>query len=536
MIGLTLQQREILIYTYYLGYSMEQTANTLGIAPGTVKSRATTPCARCARRCAPGREIVMTRIMPIRRVASSKGQAVNADEIIWRDAVELRDLIRSGEVSAVEAVSAHLDRIEAVNDRINAFVTVRPDEALAEARKPRPGALSGVPITVKDSFDTAGIRTTRGSLLFNDRVPHHDATAVARLRAAGAVILGKTNLPEMSYWTESDNLVAGRSLNPYDPDRTPGGSSGGESAAIAAGMSPLGLGSDVAISLRGPAHDTGIAAIKPTHGRVPVTGHFPRRLLRWWHAGPLARSVRDLKLALSVLEGPDGLDPYATGLTTIPLSGTDCIRVGWNTEAFGPIDPDVSHTVAAAADALATMTSGPRIEATPVELPWLADTDHTRTSAALFGPEIVPYLRDVIGEDTVALHSAVNATLDAPAIGLDRYLAAELAVEELRARFAWWFTQFDVLLAPVSVSPAPLHARSTLTISGHELSARAVMRATVPFNLTGLPAISLPFGATPGGLPIGIQLVSRWGSDHHLLDLAERLERLSPVHGRRPAP
>ncbi|MCX4729024.1 amidase [Streptomyces sp. NBC_01306] len=199
---------------------------------------------------------------------------------------------------------------------MNAFVTVLGEQALHAAARPASGPLGGVPFTVKDSFDTAGVRTTRGSRLFADRVPESDATPVARLRQAGGILLAKTNLPEMSYWTETDNHVAGRSLNPYDPQRTPGGSSGGESAAIASGLSPLGIGSDVAISVRGPAADTGIASIKPTHGRVPMTGHFPAVPRRWWHAGPMAPSVRDLRLALSLMEGPDGADPY----TVVPAA------------------------------------------------------------------------------------------------------------------------------------------------------------------------------------------------------------------------
>lgn len=181
------------------------------------------------------------------------------NEICYRDATGLAELISGRQISAAEVVQAHLDRIEAVNPKVNAVVTVVAEQALAAAHAAdramatgtATGALHGVPFTAKDSLDVAGTVTTRGSSLFRDRVPVSDATAVARLRAAGGIPLAKTNLPEFSYWTETDNLITGRSLNPWDSARTPGGSSGGESAAIAAGMSPLGLGSDVAISVRG---------------------------------------------------------------------------------------------------------------------------------------------------------------------------------------------------------------------------------------------------------------------------------------------
>jgi aspartyl-tRNA(Asn)/glutamyl-tRNA(Gln) amidotransferase subunit A len=184
------------------------------------------------------------------------------------------ELIRDRQVSPVDVVQAHVDRIEAVNPKVNAVVTV------AAAT----GALHGVPFTAKDALDVADVVTTRGSSLLRDRVPARDATAVARLRAAGGIPPPKTNLPEFSYWTETDNLLTGRTLNPWDGDRTPGGSSGDIPAATAAGMSPLGLGSDVAISVRGPAHDTGILALKATRGPIPITGHWPagpRAELTW---------------------------------------------------------------------------------------------------------------------------------------------------------------------------------------------------------------------------------------------------------------
>jgi aspartyl-tRNA(Asn)/glutamyl-tRNA(Gln) amidotransferase subunit A len=204
-------------------------------------------------------------------------------ELIFQDATKLAELIRTKELSPVEVMQAHLDRIAAVNPSVNAIVTV-VDDALDAARAAEAAVLSGaelgplhgVPFTVKDSIDTAGVLTQRGSPIFKGRIPDADATSVARMKSAGGILLAKTNLPEFSYWIESDNLLSGASNNPWDLTRTPGGSSGGESAAIAAGMSPIGLGTDLAISVRGPAAQTGITSMKATHGRVPMTGIWPR--------------------------------------------------------------------------------------------------------------------------------------------------------------------------------------------------------------------------------------------------------------------
>jgi aspartyl-tRNA(Asn)/glutamyl-tRNA(Gln) amidotransferase subunit A len=228
-------------------------------------------------------------------------------ELFFQDATQLASLIRNREVSPVEVMEAHLERIEATNPKLNAIVAVAGDAremAKAAERAVLSGEelspLHGVPFTVKDSIDTAGVLTQRGSPIFRGRIPDTDATSVARLKAAGAVLLAKTNLPEFSYSIESDNLLSGRTNNPWNVDRTPGGSSGGESAAIAAGMSPLGLGTDLAISVRGPAAHTGISALKATHGRVPMTGIFPRAPRRFWHVGPMARSVRISRWRISL--------------------------------------------------------------------------------------------------------------------------------------------------------------------------------------------------------------------------------------------
>jgi aspartyl-tRNA(Asn)/glutamyl-tRNA(Gln) amidotransferase subunit A len=285
-------------------------------------------------------------------------------ELIYSDATKLAELIRTREISPVEVMRAHLDRIEAVNPKVNAIVTIAEaaldsakDAEAAVLRGDELGPLHGVPFTAKDSIDTAKVLTQRGSPIFKGRMPDTDATSVARMKKAGGILLAKTNLPEFSYWIESDNLLTGRTKNPWNLDLTPGGSSGGESAAIAAGMSPLGLGTDLGISLRGPAAHTGIVSLKATHGRVPMTGIWPRVPRRLWHVGPMARSIRDLSLAFSQLDGPDGQDGYSSSV--IPLntgagsSKKRSLRIGWLVEpGFGPIDPEVTAAVQAAAEAL----------------------------------------------------------------------------------------------------------------------------------------------------------------------------------------
>ncbi|MYX37138.1 hypothetical protein GTY85_27615 [Streptomyces sp. SID8377] len=306
-------------------------------------------------------------------------------------------------VSSVEVVQAHLDRIEAANPRINAVVTLA-DGALESARAADEelaaggdaGPLHGVPFTAKDSFDTAGVLTQRGSPIFAGRVPDTDATAVARMKRAGAILLAKTNLPEFSYWVETDNLLTGRANNPWDLDRSPGGSSGGKSAAIAAGMSPLGLATDLSISVRGPAADTGVVALKPTHGRIPMTGIWPRVPRRNWHVGPMARSVRDVALAYALLSGPDGADGYSTAPRAfdagLGASPDRPVRVGRLVDSgLGPTDAEAAATVRAAADAL--RTAGAQVDA--VEIPALERDNPLQLWTKMNVMEVKPAFRHV---------------------------------------------------------------------------------------------------------------------------------------------
>ncbi len=340
----------------------------------------------------------------------------------------------------MEVVTAHLDRIGQVNPKLNAVITLMADEALklaraADAERMRGGQVGpfhGVPFSVKDSLDVAGVPATRGSRLFKDHVPGRDATVVARLRAAGAIPLFKSNLPEFSMSYETDNAIAGASHNPWRLDRTSGGSSGGESAAIAAGLSPLGLGSDVAISLRGPASLTGIAALKPTRSRVPITGHWPAVPDRYWHVGPMARSVADLAAVLAVLAGPDGEDVHVISGAGMPPP-PDPIRVGWVAEPeFSPVAPDVVKAVEDAAEVL----GGQGCAVEHVRLPFLDALDYDHTAAPVLNLEVLPYLRAAAAgrENLLSPGGRKRVAQQMPAEAQVR--EAERVIEQLRASFA----------------------------------------------------------------------------------------------------
>lgn len=465
-------------------------------------------------------------------------------ELIYFDATRLAELIRTREVSPVEVVQVHLDRIDAVDPAVNAIVTVAHD-ALEAAKAAEAavltgqalGPLHGVPFTAKDSIDTAGLATQRGSPIFKGRVPDSDATSVARLKNAGGILLAKTNLPEFSYWIESDNLLSGRSNNPWDLTRTPGGSSGGESAAIAAGMSPLGLGTDLAISVRGPAAQTGIVSLKATHGRVPMTGIWPRAPRRFWHVGPMARSIRDLALAFSELSGPDGLDAFAS--STVPFdagvgrSSERALRVGWMVEpGFGPVDPEVAATVQAAADAL----KGFGILVEPVRIPALERDFALDVFNRLHVMEMKPAFEEATaGRSQDELYKMAKTMLALPDTSMKDYIEAEQAAERLRDGYAEYFRKHDALITHVLPIPAHKHGVDTFTINGHTVDATYLQGATVPLNVTGLPGISMRFGTSKEGLPINVQIVGSWQAESTILHVASLLESISPVRDLRPS-
>ena len=464
-------------------------------------------------------------------------------ELTYSDATKLAELIRTREVSPVEVMKAHLDRIEAVNPKVNAIVTIA-DDALESARSAESavlrgdqlGPLHGVPFTAKDSIDTAHVLTQRGSPIFKGRLPETDATSVARMKKAGGILLAKTNLPEFSYGIESDNLLSGRTNNPWDPTLTPGGSSGGESAAIAAGMSPLGLGTDLAISLRGPAAHTGIVSLKATHGRVPMTGIWPRVPRRFWHVGPMARSIRDLALAFSQLAGSDGLDGYSS--SSVPFdagvggSNRRPLRVGWLVEpGFGPIDDEVAVTVEAAAEALKGF--GHSVE--PVRIPALERDSALDVFLRLHVLEMKPAVEEATaGRSDAEISNMARFMLSLPDTPMKEYIDAEQAAERLKDGYAAYFQKYDVLLTPVLPVPAFEHGQAELLINGQTVNVMGIMSATSPLNVTGLPGVSMRFGTSKKGVPINIQIVGSWQAESTILHVASLLEQISPVRDLHP--
>ena len=472
-----------------------------------------------------------------------------SEDIIYADAATLAQRIRDRELSPVEVTQAHLDRIEAINPKLNALIAF-PEGVIAQAREAEAaamrgefwGPLHGVPFTVKDCVDTAGVVTTRGSRLFENHVPEADATVVTRLKDAGGIFIAKSNMPEFALWWETDNLVYGRTENPWMIGRTPGGSSGGEAAAVASGMSPLGIGSDVGGSIREPANYCGIVGLKATHGRIPLTGHWPEALLRFMHVGPIVRSVGDAALALSIMAGPDGEDHYAL---PVPVPELDAIlseaknpalptglRVAWCPEGpFAPVERQVQDTVASAAAALGEL--GCSVE--PVDLDGWENWPGQQISARIFAAEGNVYLDPIIEGRKDMLALSMQRRLNIPGPSYDEYLEAMEQVEQLRAATVKLFRDFDVLLLPTGPMVAHPHDTRRHEIGGETAPARHALTCTVPFDLTGSPALSVPFGLSDGGLPIGVQIVGRHFEEAAILRVGAALEELHrPRRGRPP--
>jgi len=462
-----------------------------------------------------------------------------SEELTAESATELANLIRSRAVSPVEVVEACLRRIERDNPALNAIVTLAPDiveqargaEAALMSGK-RLGPLHGVPLTVKDTIDTQGLRTTSGSRLLASHVPARDATAVARLKAAGAIILGKTNTPEMAIPYETDNPVFGRTKNPHSRYRTPGGSSGGEAAAIAAGLSPAGIGSDLSGSIRVPAHFCGIVGLKPTIGRVPMDGHTPRAeglLSLGACIGPMARTIADLSLLFKVIADatPSGSGDRATSLEE-GIAVLRGLRVAcYDDDGIAPVTDDTRKAVAAAASVLAN--AGLEVsEATPpgigrgaalwIELFSRAATLQLRESYRgredQAGPVVSPFLRD--REDEADLGGKIARA--------EKVAAAVLERERLREDLRRWMKTTPLILAPVGATPAFEHGAQRVEVNGRSLSVFRAFSYSQTFNVFGLPSVVVPAGRSAEGLPIGVQIVGGPGAEQTVLAAAAVVE------------
>jgi len=436
---------------------------------------------------------------------------------------EIVKAIAEREVSPVEVAQTYLERISRLNPALNSVVTVAPD-VLDRAREAETvmmrgdaaGALHGVPITIKDTIETAGLRTTSGSKVRADFVPTTDPPAVARLKAAGAIILGKTNAAEMAMDYTADNPVFGRTNHPQDPKLTPGGSSGGEAVAIATGMSPGGIGSDLAGSIRIPAHFCGIAGLKPTTRRVPGDGQFPPSTGPYGLGaviGPMARSVGDLRLLFRVLSGGHGSEPLAKG-----------IRVAWYCDdGVVPVTDETSAAVQTAARVLADAGLvaeehlPPHVERGN-EL-WLK----------LFSRASVVQLRQIYAGRENEGGSFVSwrlATADqTPPPSLDEYIAGWMERDRLREELLRWMETTPIIVAPVGSTPAYEHDTLKVTVRGETFGTFRAFTYAQTFNVFDLPVVTVPAGRSVAGLPIGVQIVGRPNAEEMVLAVAEIVEQ-----------
>jgi amidase len=447
----------------------------------------------------------------------------------------MADMVRDRAISPVELVESHLKQIEAQNPRLNAFVRVLHGEARSAAKRAETavmrgnslGLLHGVPVTVKDSFDMAGLPTLCGSRFRMGHKADRDATAVARLRAAGAIILGKTNTPEFLATYETDNFITGRTNNPWNLERTPGGSSGGEGAAIASYCSAGGIGSDGGGSIRIPAHFCGIVGLKPTPGRVPAAGHFPvishpSGLLSV--AGCLARSAEDVRLLFAALAGYDSQDPFSAPVPLLQPPSVSGLRVGVVDQFYKvPVHPEIKVAVHKAAKALWQVM----VPAEPFEPQGLERAPNLWWF--LFGQLSAPITKQMIqGREQDAHWTAtefLKSALEQPAPTVEQLLLNLATRDRMRASLLRQMEEYRVLLMPPCGVTAFPHCSRRWNVGGQEIGMFQAMMPATPFNLLGLPAVVIPFGISSEGLPIGIQLIGRPYEEELILEVAVRLEK-----------
>ena len=446
---------------------------------------------------------------------------------------DVSESIRSKKLSPVEIVAAHLERITAVQPKLNSFVHLDAEAARAQARRAEDavqrgralGPLLGVPVTLKSCIDVAGWPCPAGSLSRKDYVAAADSTLASRLRAAGAIVLGNTNTPEYLMAYETDNLVSGKTSNPWNLSHSAGGSSGGEAAAIASGCSVGGVGSDGGGSIRVPAHFCGICGLKPTPGRIPATGHFPEGVgaFSWIGVvGPMARTIADVRALFEVMAGPDPGDALSAPvpLRTVNDAQLKGLRVGvLESNALGKVDAETHAALQKAANDLAAqgfVVEPMRLEGLEraIELWWF-----------FFGPVIAHLFKPSVAGHKDKLSRIFREYMqfaEAP-VTLDALLSACAERDLLRAKILRQMRDVPILLSPVSTTTAFRHGEGTWR-PGAKQCYRDTMRFSQWLNLTGFPGASVPVSVSAAGLPIGVQIIGRPHEEELVLAVAERIE------------
>jgi amidase len=460
------------------------------------------------------------------------------EDLTAKSATNLAALIRRRKVSAAEVVTAQLNRIEQVNPSVNAIITIAPNALdLARAIDNRPTGkhefppLYGVPLTVKDTIDTQGLRTTYGSRLRANHFPDRDATVVTRLKAAGGILIGKTNTPEMAIPYETANPVFGRTNNPHDLTRTAGGSSGGEAAAIAAHLSVAGIGSDLSGSIRVPAHFCGIAGLKPTTGRVPMDGHLPEAvgtLALGACIGPMARRVIDLVLLLNVMADTQPVTISESDFveqSRRELSGMS-VAYYWD-DGVAPVTGDTSKAIEIAAKALSEAGLHVRAERAP------AVSEGSRLWVELFSRAASEQLRefyrgreDEAGPRVASLlrQRPQSPTFENRVETAERTARAVVERERRREELLKWMKTTPLILAPVGAVPAFEHGADRVKVNHGSISTFRAFSYSQTFNVFGLPAVSVPVSRSSEGLPIGVQVIGRPFAEDEVLAAAAIIE------------
>jgi Asp-tRNA(Asn)/Glu-tRNA(Gln) amidotransferase A subunit family amidase len=463
-------------------------------------------------------------------------------------AVEMARQIREKKISPVELAEAHLDKIQRLNPKLNAYVHVDPERVRSEARiaeaslsnKASVGSLHGVPISIKSSLDVSGMKCESGTRLRAGHIAKSDAPLVARLRQSGAIVLGVTNTPELLMAWETDNLLYGRTNSPWDLARTPGGSSGGEAAAIASGMSAGGVGSDGGGSIRVPAHFSGTCGLKPTPGRIPSTGHYPESggpFALIGVVGPMARTVADLKLLLEVMQGPDDGDTCAAPVSLRWPTDLETrkLRIGYfDDDGRTPVTAETRKAVRTAAESL----SRAGFDVEPFRPKGLEEARELwrKFFVKTGGIVIDPMFRGRESEQSPILKQFLEWAEQEPAMKDDAFLQAWFARDALRAKFLPQMQEFPILLCPPAAIPAFRHGERSWSIDGTAVHYLDAWSYTEWFNLLGNPAAVVPVGHSSEGLPIGVQIVGRPWQEEQVLSVAAIVERecagwrVPPIH------